>query len=395
MSESLNLLDDQRFALMKLRRIMSDSLQPHHDDYFLLRWLKAREWNVESAEKMLRNTLQWRMQWEVDKIEEYDIPEMIEKSWPHGMSGFDKEGSPVLVVPFSGFDLYGLLHIITKKEIVKCLLKFLEHYVKICNEQTKKHGYLAGQVVVIYDLEGFNLKPYLYRPVAETIFTLLRIYEANYPEILKTCYVINTPRVFSFLFTIVKKFLSDYTISKIQIFKADPKKWGPALLKLIPPDQIPAHYGGTLRDPDGNPKLITKINQGGKIPKEMYLDKVPENDVFLEYTTVIIHKRDKIELNLDSSEEGSILSWDFRLDNYDIKFGIWKEDISGIKTEVVPITKINAHKLNESGVLTCEKLAKYSVIFDNTYSLMRSKTIHYSISITPPMEQLETTNAIE
>lgn len=83
-----------------------------------------------------------------------------------------------------------------------------------------------------------------------------------------------------------------------------------------------------------------------------------------------------------------------------------------MKTEIVPITKIAAHKLNEIGIVTCDKpatceslLLKFymlsyyifififfcldSVVFDNTYSLIRSKKIHYSIRVLPPSEELK------
>ncbi|XP_047358427.1 SEC14-like protein 2 isoform X3 [Vespa velutina] len=388
MSTSLNLLDDQRFALMKFRRIVADVLQPHHDDRFLLRWLRARSWNVTAAEKMLRNSLQWRKQWEVDKIEEWDEPELIKNYLPHGLSGFDKENAPVVVVPFAGFDIYGTLHVITKRDVIKSFIKYLENYLRICNEQVKKHGPLAGKITVIYDMEGFNLKQYLWRPAGEVVISAIQMYEANYPEILKMCYIINAPKMFSFAFSVAKRFLNEYTLSKIQIFKADPTKWKPAILELVPTDQMPAHFGGTLKDPDGNPKLVTKICQGGKIPKEMYMDKM-ESDKSTDYTTVIIRKGDKLELSLTTSEEGSLLSWDFRTEDYDIKFGILKEDTSGMKTEIVPITKIASHKLNEIGVVTCDKPATYSVIFDNTYSVMRNKKIHYSVRILPPSEELK------
>lgn len=53
--------------------------------------------------------------------------------------------------------------------------------------------------------------------------------------------------------------MDDYTLSKIQIYKADPAKWKEAVLELIPKDQLPAQYGGTLTDPDGNPKYISKV----------------------------------------------------------------------------------------------------------------------------------------
>lgn len=57
----------------------------------------------------------------------------------------------------------------------------------------------------------------------------------------------------------MKRFLNEYTLGKIQIFKNDPRKWKAAILSNIEPDQIPAYYGGTLTDPDGNPRYTTKV----------------------------------------------------------------------------------------------------------------------------------------
>lgn len=58
-------------------------------------------------------------------------------------------------------------------------------------EQSKKHGPQARQVVVLFDMAGFNVKQYTWRPAAEVVISLIKSYEANYPEILKYCYIIN------------------------------------------------------------------------------------------------------------------------------------------------------------------------------------------------------------
>lgn len=47
------------------------------------------------------------------------------------------------------------------------------------------------QVTVLFDLDGFVMRQYAWRPAAELVITLLQLYEANYPEILKICYIIN------------------------------------------------------------------------------------------------------------------------------------------------------------------------------------------------------------
>jgi hypothetical protein len=58
----------------------------------------------------------------------------------------------------------------------------------------------------------------------------------------------------------VKKFLAEYTISKIHIYKSDQRKWLPPILERIGADNLPAYYGGTMTDADGNPKCLSKVS---------------------------------------------------------------------------------------------------------------------------------------
>lgn len=70
------------------------------------------------------------------------------------------------------------------------------------------------------------------------------------------------PKVFAIVFNIVKKFLDEYTLSKIMIFKNDSKKWLPKMLEHVDRSQIPKYYGGTQTDEDGDPKCTHKVNDG-------------------------------------------------------------------------------------------------------------------------------------
>lgn len=65
--------------------------------------------------------------------------------------------------------------------------------------------------------------------------------------------------MFAIAFSVVRKFLNEYTLGKIQIFKNDPKKWKKALLENIDENNLPKYYGGELVDPDGNPKYTSKV----------------------------------------------------------------------------------------------------------------------------------------
>lgn len=129
----------------QFRRSVSDILRPEHDDHFLLRWLRARQWNPDNAEKMLREvktsrlnlmqffielvslqSLKWREKWGVDDIESWESPAVFKDFIPHGTTGFDKEGSPIILIPFAGIDIWGILHSASKHDIIKNTIKLLE-----------------------------------------------------------------------------------------------------------------------------------------------------------------------------------------------------------------------------------------------------------------------------
>jgi len=69
----------------------------------LVRFLKAREWHVNKAQKMLVDSLNWRIQNEIDTVLEkpiipVDLYRSIRDTQLVGLSGYSKEGIPVFAV---------------------------------------------------------------------------------------------------------------------------------------------------------------------------------------------------------------------------------------------------------------------------------------------------------
>jgi len=62
-----------------------------HEDRYLLRFLRARKWDLPKAEQMFRNTLDFRQQWRLDTIvDEYKPPQV---QWPRpGLFAADDRG---------------------------------------------------------------------------------------------------------------------------------------------------------------------------------------------------------------------------------------------------------------------------------------------------------------
>lgn len=48
--------------------------------------------------------------------------------------------------------------------MIKATIKTLEYYLKECRKQMEVHGPVAGQITVIFDMDGFNLRQYMWRP---------------------------------------------------------------------------------------------------------------------------------------------------------------------------------------------------------------------------------------
>ena len=49
------------------------------------------------------------------------------------------------------------------------------------------------------------------------------------------------------------------TLDKVRIFGTNKEEWTAALLEEIDADNLPLHYGGTMVDPDGDPKCPSKV----------------------------------------------------------------------------------------------------------------------------------------
>lgn len=118
------------------------------------------------------------------------------------------------------------------------------------------------------------------------------------------------PKVFHFVFNIVKKFLDEYTISKIFLFKTNSEKWLPRLLEQIDASQLPKCFGGTMTDPDGSPLCKTIINYGGTVPSELYIDHTVSDCSSTkseDFTETTIKKGGLLELKFKCEAENCLL----------------------------------------------------------------------------------------
>ncbi|XP_032781623.2 SEC14-like protein 2 isoform X2 [Daphnia magna] len=264
--------DEQKANLNKFRNIVKDFKLKDSSDEYLLKWLIVQDFNVTRAENMLRQSLEWRRVREADDIlDTYTPIEVMRKYFSIGQVGIDKFGCPVFACSFGRIDIKGIRLCLTNKEYNNFVTWLLETFVLSVQKEIERTGKLTLQMVFILDFEHFSMKQLASKLAVETILDIVKHFLANYPDLFRRAFVINAPRIFSVLFAMIKPLIPATDFPKIKIFAANKSEWLPALLEEIDADQLPSFYGGTLTDPDGNPKCPSKFNMGGEVPHTYYL----------------------------------------------------------------------------------------------------------------------------
>ncbi|XP_017344731.2 SEC14-like protein 2 isoform X1 [Ictalurus punctatus] len=357
---------------------------PNQSDHYMLRWLRARSFNVLKAEAMLRKHLEFRKRLQVDSIlEDWKPPEVIEHYVSGGMCGYDREGSPVWYDIIGPLDPKGLLMSATKQDYIKTKIRDCELLRRECLRQSERLGKTVESITLIYDCEDLGLK-HIWKPAVEAYGEILTMFEENYPEGLKRILLIKAPKIFPIAYNLIKPFLCEETRQKIVIIGSN---WKEVLQKYIASDQLPVVYGGTLTDPNGNPYCKTMIKYGGVVPKSYYI----KYSVDVQYEKCItISRGSDHQLEYEVLVPNCLLRWQFASDGSDIGFGIYMKTKAGVKQkitemqEVLPTTRYNAHLVPEDGSYTCEEPGIYVPRFDNTYSILQSKKISFTMDVVLP-----------
>jgi hypothetical protein len=229
----------------ELRRTFWMMVKHDHPDALLLRFLRARKWDVEKALVMMISTMQWRlneMHVDDDIMKNGELAAMqttssdakakknaddfltqlrMGKSYLHGL---DIEGRPMCFVR-------ARLHK-AGEQTEESLERFTVYTIETARMLLRPP---IDTATIVFDMTDFSMANMDYTPVK----FMIKCFEANYPESLGTVLVYRAPWVFNAVWSIVKGWLDPVVAGKVHFAKTIDE-----LSNYVPRSQIPTELGG-------------------------------------------------------------------------------------------------------------------------------------------------------
>ncbi|XP_035260268.1 SEC14-like protein 5 isoform X2 [Anguilla anguilla] len=290
-------------------------------DEHILRFLRARDFNMDKAREMLCQSLTWRKQYQVDYIlETWRPPAFLEEYYAGGWHFHDRNGRPLYILRLGQMDTKGLVKALGEEALLRHVLSINEEGQKRCEENTKIFGRPITSWTCLVDLEGLNMR-HLWRPGVKALLRIIEVVEANYPETLGRLLIVRAPRVFPVLWTLVSPFINDNTRQKFLVYSGNNYQGVGGLVDYIDKEIIPDFLGGDC---------LCNVPEGGLVPKSLYqTEEDLENSDHIKLWTETIYQSAHVfkgaphEIVIEILEGSSVITWDFDILKGDLVFNIF------------------------------------------------------------------------
>ncbi len=231
-------------TLLKDTNVVTDWTTYH--DLYLLRFLRARKFELNPTHEMFITFLKWKKENSVDDIESWEFKNfnLFKELYPHAYHKVDKMGRPIYIELISRSNLEDVYKKFSDEEIFKYYIKEYErtlHFrLDYCSLSAK---HIVEQSCTILCVKGYGITD-LSGKVKSNMQLASKIGQDYYPEMLGEMYIINAGFFFSAIWAIAKAFIDAKTSKKIHVLGTDYLK---DLIKTIDLENLPFELGGKCK----------------------------------------------------------------------------------------------------------------------------------------------------
>lgn len=330
------------------------------DEETLLRFLKAREFNVELAHRQYMSTWEWRRNNDIDNILNAPRPleEKLKNVLSYGFHKIDKEGRPCYIEKTGKADINALLKL-PEDQLIKWHVWNTEKQIEQMNEKSGELNKEITTLVHIHDLSRATLNM---RKALNLFTRLVKLDQEYYPERMGKVFIINTPWIFPVLWKVARSFLDPKTRDKCIVLSSLELN---QLIHYFNAEDLPEEYGGTCRCEHG---CLPEV------PKHMLSCADDE----AELTEECIAARSTFSQKVECKGNNGSIGWFYRISSKDIKFGVKFRKFMKEEWVVKLEHPLHATKAN-IGFHTCSSSGVYTLVWDNSNSRFLSRTLKYHI----------------
>ncbi|XP_027034338.1 SEC14-like protein 1 isoform X2 [Tachysurus fulvidraco] len=311
----------QESCLIRLRSWLQETHKGKiPKDQHILRFLRARDFNMDKAREILCQSLTWRKQHQVDYLlDTWSSPQVLHDYYTGGWHHHDRDGRPLYILRLGQMDTKGLVRALGEESLLRHVLSINEEGLRRCEENTKVFGRPISCWTCLVDLEGLNMR-HLWRPGVKALLRIIEVVEANYPETLGRLLILRAPRVFPVLWTLVSPFIDENTRKKFLIYAGNDYQGPGGLVDYIDKEVIPDFLGG---------ECMCEVPEGGLVPKSLYRtpEELENDDIKLWtetiYQSASVFKGAPHELLIEIIDASSVITWDFDVCKGDVVFNIY------------------------------------------------------------------------
>ena len=268
-----NLTDDQyaTFVLFKEWIVDEKIFAPEFDDWYMLRFLKAKSYKLDKAQKMFRA---WMEKWNYHKvrtilsIDMTNLNNRIPTVLTENFTGITKDFWPIKVQKYHPIDKDNIFNVSYDEWWDFNFLvteKMMNVVFPVCS---KIAGRRIDKFVIIMDLEDCDLNPLIWDSKLRKYFLIPgELGQECYPELLGQLWIINAPSLFSTLWSMFSVFQSQETLNRTKIFG---KNYHEEMHSLLGKENQPVFLGGTVDDWENQKMPWSNLLEGCSVEKTFY-----------------------------------------------------------------------------------------------------------------------------